>query len=309
MGMGPILPFLSWVWFRFKWMEFKYRNAGLESKLIDLGDGATTMHCWVPKESSSGTEKMKRPAILFLQGFGMNGMVGWELQAPYFAKNFDVYVPDLLFFGKSFTTETGRSELFQGDCVKKMLDILNVNKVHVVGTSYGGITGYYMAHNYPKLVDKLVVASAGVTMDPTSNERLAELAKVSSVKELLVPKDVNMLRRGMDIASIWRTWMIPNFVLQDMFDWFHTQNSVQKKELVDGMITGTEGAPPVPTVPQDVLILWGTKDQIFLPELADQLKRHLGDKANLIYVKGCGHVPQIEKPKEYNSHLLKFLST
>lgn len=308
MGMGPILPFISWVWFRMRWIEMKYRLAGLESKIVELDDGATTMHCWVPKEGRS-PEKEKRPALLFLQGFGMTGAVGWELQAPTFANNFDVYVPDLVFFGKSFTTATQRSEQFQGDCIKKMLDALNVDKVHVVGTSYGGITAYYMADKYPKLVDKLVVASAGIMMNPTTNDRLLELANVSSIGELLVPKDVKMLKRGMTVASIWRTWMIPNFVLQDMFDWFHTENTVQREELLEGMVTGSKGAPPVPIVSQDVLILWGTKDQIFLPELAEQLKRHLGDKASLIYVKGCGHVPQIERPKVYNSHILNFLST
>lgn len=307
MGMGPYLPFLTWVWFRMRWVEMRYRFAGLVSTRVELDDRATTMHCWVPKDHGA-PGKRKKPALLFIQGFGLNGTVGWVDQATAFAKKFDVYVPDLLFFGKSFTTDTQRSEIFQGECIKKMLDALKVDQVDIVGTSYGGIVAYSMANNYPKLVNRVVVASSGVMMNPRTNDRLLKLTNVSNIKELLVPKDVKKMKLGMTYGTVWRTWLFPNFVLQDMFDWFNTTNMTQRAELIDGMITGSKGAPPVPVVSQDVLILWGTKDQIFAPELAEELKRHVGAKAELIYMQNCGHVPQIERPREYNTHILQFLS-
>lgn len=198
-----------------RWVEMRYKFAGMESRMVELDDGATTIHCWVPKDSPG---RRKKPALLLIQGFGMNGTVGWVDQAPALAKKYDVYVPDLLFFGKSFTTGSQRSEEFQGECFKQMLDIFKVDEVDIVGTSYGGMVAYKMAAKYPKLVNKLVVASSGVMMTPTTNDRLLALAKVGDIKELLVPQDVKLMRRGMTIATVWRTWLLPTFVLQDMFD-------------------------------------------------------------------------------------------
>ncbi|BBN12151.1 hypothetical protein MPTK1_5g17800 [Marchantia polymorpha subsp. ruderalis] len=310
MAMGPCLP-CSWVKWKLKLLEMHYRRLGMEPRLIELDDGATVIHCWVPREIPSekvaDESAVQKPALLLLQGFGMDGFTGWEHQTHAFVKRFRVYVPDLLFFGKSFTTTSQRSEVFQAECMKKMLDVLNVDQVHVLGTSYGGMVAYRMASNYPKLVNKVVICSSGIMMDHTTNNRLMELCKIDSVKEILVPKDLKHMRLGMSTATVWRIWAIPSFVLQDMYEWFYQGHMKEKEELVDGMVIGSAGAPPIPKITQEVLIMWGTKDNIFDPALAEALRKHLGDRAQLHMIEGCGHVPQIENPTEFNARAIKFL--
>ncbi|BBN08105.1 hypothetical protein MPTK1_4g08910 [Marchantia polymorpha subsp. ruderalis] len=244
---------------------------------------------------------------MLIQGFGMDGTMGWDRQVHAFSNDFNVYVPDLLFFGKSYTTRSERSEIFQADCLKKMLDVLKVDRVDLVGTSYGGMVAYRLASVYPELVNKVVVASSGVMMTHKTNERLYKLTKVNSVKKLLVPNDLEGMRRGLSTATVWRIDLVPSFVLEDMFQNFYRRNRKEKEELLDGMIIGSVGAPPLPAIDKKVFILWGTEDKIFDPDLAHQLKRHLGESAELEFIEGAGHVPQIEKPGQFNSRVLRFL--
>ncbi|KAL2631195.1 hypothetical protein R1flu_015881 [Riccia fluitans] len=307
MTMGPCLP-CSWVKWKVKLVEMHYRRLGMGPKLIEIDNGETVINCWIPLENTKDVEStVQKPALLLLQGFGMNGFLGWENQTHAFVKDFRVYVPDLLFFGKSYTKSSGRSEIFQAECVKKMLDVLKVDECHILGTSYGGMVAYRLASLYPKMVNKVVIASSGVMMNHTTNDRLKELCKIDSVNEILVPKDLAHMRLGMSTATVWKIWAIPSFVLQDLYDWFYQDGHKEKEELVDCMIIGSIDAPPLPKITQETLILWGTRDRIFDPELAVQLKKHLGDKAEMHMIKGCGHVPQIERPREFNKHVLQFL--
>jgi pimeloyl-ACP methyl ester carboxylesterase len=58
------------------------------------------------------------------------------------------------------------------------------------------------------------------------------------------------------------------------------------------------------------LIVWGEHDEVFNINLAYELQKHLGtSRAELVVMKNCGHVPQMENPKEYNRIILNFLKT
>lgn len=48
-----------------------------------------------------------------MHGFGPTAVWQWYKQISALQPFFDVYVPDLLFFGQSFTPKKERSEIFQ----------------------------------------------------------------------------------------------------------------------------------------------------------------------------------------------------
>ncbi|KAL3685121.1 hypothetical protein R1sor_003143 [Riccia sorocarpa] len=306
--MGKCLPFSGVKWI-LKFLEMHYRALGMEPKMIEIDGGQTVMNCWVPVETSKPAQESTppKPALVLLHGFGLSGFFGWESQTHAFVKDFRVYVPDLVFFGKSYTNSSERSEIFQAECVKKMLDVLKVDQCHLMGTSYGGMVAFRIASLYPEMVNKVVLASSGIMMDHTTNNKLLEHLKADDIKEILVPKDVAHLKLGLSTATTKKIWAIPSFILRDLYEKFYLDNQKEKEELVDGTVIGSVDAPPLPKITQEVLILWGSKDKIFDPELAVQLKTYIGDKAELHMIEGCGHVPQIEKPREFNQQVLQFL--
>jgi pimeloyl-ACP methyl ester carboxylesterase len=104
-------------------MKIYFNSCGLFSRIVELDNG-TTMHCWMPQTvavSGSSSLKLartddKKPALVFLHAFGADAFT-WVRQISRFSKCFDLYIPDLLFCGDSYTTNPSRTEFFQvTDC-------------------------------------------------------------------------------------------------------------------------------------------------------------------------------------------------
>ncbi len=55
-----------------------------------------------------------------------------------------------------------------------------------------------------------------------------------------------------------------------------------------------------------VLLLWGESDRLLPSESLDYFRAHLPPHSEIHLVKGFGHVPQMERPGELVSHLVRF---
>lgn len=96
--------------------------AGLSSQTIDI-DGATTIHFWGPTAAATS-----KPPLLLIHGFGPHGVWQWRPQISFFSREFNLYVPDLLFFGRSSTESADRSEIFQATSIAKLMEKLGISR-------------------------------------------------------------------------------------------------------------------------------------------------------------------------------------
>ncbi|KAL2611722.1 hypothetical protein R1flu_023414 [Riccia fluitans] len=284
-----------------------YRSCGLEARLVELDNG-TLMSCWIPRRSKErAVTTSHKPTLVMLHAFGTSG-ISWSNQVGPFSKKFDLYIPDLVFFGDSSSTDTARSEFFQAESVYKLLQELNVTKFNLIGTSYGGFVAYRIAHLYPDSVQKLIISSSAVNMDPSSDEELCAKCNCENTKEILCPTTVDALKRTAALGFYKKPKMfIPRFIWADYLEAQSMKNYTEKCELADGMVLGKADSPPLETVPQETLIIWGEFDEVFNIKWAHQLKEHIGEKAQVIVIKNAGHIPQVEKTSEYNKKVLAFL--
>ncbi|KAL0330520.1 UNVERIFIED_CONTAM: hypothetical protein Sradi_5038700 [Sesamum radiatum] len=185
--------------------------AGLSSQTVEI-DGDTTIHfCGPPRAATS------KPQLVLIHGFGPQSIWQWRQQISFFARDFDVYVPDLVFFGDSFTKSPERSEVFQATCVAKLLEKLGIRCYSVVGTSYGGFVAYRMAAMWPERVEKVVIASSAVNMRPGDNDSLLKKANVENIEDLMMPVSAGQLRKLLGLVVFRRPYM-PDFVLNDLID-------------------------------------------------------------------------------------------
>lgn len=282
----------------------KYMNfCGLHSRLVELDNG-TTMECWMPKNHGArqtrGGYSTKKPSLVLLHAFGLNSHT-WCRQVSSFSSAFDVFIPNLLFAGRSFTTNKARTEFFQAECVYKLLQHLDVQEFCVVGTSYGGFVGYRMAHMYPHAVQKLVISSSAVNMTPETDEAMVRRFKTKDVTEILQPHDAEGIRRASILAFYKQPpFTVPEFICNDVLNVLFNVNRKEKLELLDGLQLRKPDAPPLPKINQEVLLIWGEHDPVFNVIYAHRLKESLGDKADLVILKDAAHVPQAEVPWEYN---------
>jgi len=77
--------------------------------------------------------------------------------------------------------------------------------------------------------------------------------------------------------------------------------------LLKGVTFGRSENLNIDSLSQEVLIVWGDKDQIFPVKMAYELKEILGDKTKLEIIDNTSHVPQIECAQEFNNIVLRFL--
>ncbi|KAJ6413623.1 hypothetical protein OIU84_006428 [Salix udensis] len=290
--------------------RYSFTRAGLKSSTTDLGDG-TIMHCWIPKKHNPS-----KRTLLLIHGFGANAMWQFNGIIPQFMPKFNVYVPDLLFFGESYTSRAERSESFQAQCVMSLMEAQNVTKMDVFGLSYGGFVAYSMAAQFRERVGRVVLGCAGVCFEEKDIDEGGVFKVVTSIEEAAEISSRVFNDRGSDSflslsvgaqfhcagqSSYQCSLSLHLFLMRVMC----TEFRQEKEELIQTLHKNRKMSD-LPKITQPTLIIWGEHDQVFPLELAHRLKRHIGDNAELVVIKNVGHALNVEKPKELYKHLKSF---
>lgn len=213
----------------FSLTEFKnwfYRStfakSGLRSSTTELDDG-TTIHCWVPK-----TRRESKPNLLLIHGLGANALWQWGDIIRHLTPSFNVYVPDLLFFGESFTTRPERSESFQAQCLMRMMEANSVGKVSVVGLSYGGFVGYSLAAQYEGMVERVVLCCSGVSMEEKDLKEGLFPVDLEEAANILVPQTPEKLKQllAFTLSRPSTVSWLPSCFFSDYIDVSHSSPSL-----------------------------------------------------------------------------------
>ncbi|CAI8599492.1 unnamed protein product [Vicia faba] len=279
-----------------------FTGSGLFSQKIDI-DNETSLHVWGPTDQST-----HKQSLVLIHGFGPTAIWQWRQQVQFLAPHFNLYVPDLIFFGESTTRSEKRCEQFQAASVAKLLEKLGLKKCHVAGTSYGGIVAYNLAKILGEdKIEKVVICSSGVNMTKNHNVKLLERAGVEKIEDLMLPTSPQSLRKLMTLAVAKRIAFMPDFLLNDFLNKLYTENRKEKMELLRGLSLGKIDTSNISPLQQEVLIIWGEDDKIFPVQMAHELKEVISKKARIELIKEASHVPQTEKPEEFNNIILNFL--
>jgi pimeloyl-ACP methyl ester carboxylesterase len=212
------------------------KMAGLRPVEIELEPGST-MHIWVPKHhvgkkgiiplepdstavaktsKTEGKKKKKkssesRPNVLLIHGFAAEGNVTFQFNFGVLVSRYNLYIPDLMFFGKSSTASAERSPDFQAECVAAALARLGVARCDVVGFSYGGMVAFKLAEARPELVRSLCVSGSVVAMTDAVNRETMERLGAGSSAELLMPETLKGLKALLSISMYKKMWFPDRF--------------------------------------------------------------------------------------------------
>lgn len=110
------------------------------------------------------TEAGSGPGVVLLHGGGAGaaGVSNYARNIDALAQRFRVIVPDMPGYGRS-TKEVDHEDPF-GDlaaAVRGLLDEMDVDRVHLVGNSYGGAAALRLAMDRPDRVDRLILMGPG----------------------------------------------------------------------------------------------------------------------------------------------------
>ncbi|KAF5745556.1 hypothetical protein HS088_TW07G01148 [Tripterygium wilfordii] len=274
---------------------------GLCPCTVDLDDH-TTIHFWTPRH-----RRLDKPDLVMIHGFGGTSRWQFSTQVASLSQHFNLYVPDLLFFGKSHTAKSDRSDKFQAECIMEGLKKLGLDRFAVYGISYGGYVAYQMAEKHPEVVDKVVLASTGVGC--SDDQKMKELNKFGrNVLDILVPDNPDDLRLLVKFSTFKFNplkWT-PNFFVSRFVDGIYRTHRKEKLELLEDLMERTEDSRPC-ILTQETLLIWGDKDQVFPLYMGYQLQRRLGSKSRLEIIKDTGHASNIESAGTLNRLIKSFV--
>jgi pimeloyl-ACP methyl ester carboxylesterase len=111
--------------------------------------------------------------LVMIMGFSA-GRIGWVPQVHFFKKYYRVITFDNRGAGRSDKPPGPYSTGMMADDTVKLMDVLGIEKAHVMGLSMGGMIAQELAINYPQRVMKLVLASTYGRQDETSGDTLEQ---------------------------------------------------------------------------------------------------------------------------------------
>jgi pimeloyl-ACP methyl ester carboxylesterase len=267
------------------------------------------------------SEEKREVPVLLIHGFGA-AIAHWRKNQANLAQNHHVYAIDLIGFGASEKAAVLYNAELWVEQVYQFWRTTIQEPMVICGNSVGAMVAILAAAKYPEMVKGVV----GISIPD-----LAELDEK-------VPKAIRPLRRSLE-ATIGGLVAIPafNLIKQPGIIRWVLKTLVygdRKVESVTDELVEIIAAPArerrsataflylnrgmnsvAPNVKEAIaklevplLILWGTKDRIIPPAIAEKLVTY-SPLAKLIYLEGIGHCPQDEDPERVNQEVLLWIDS
>ncbi|HSV41150.1 MAG TPA: alpha/beta fold hydrolase [Nocardioidaceae bacterium] len=246
------------------------------------------------------------PALLLLHGLGC-AHSSWEPVIEQLAKRYTVIAPDFLGHGQSDKPRADYSLGGYANGMRDLLTILGIDKVTVVGHSFGGGVAMQFAYQFPERTERMVlVASGGLGREVTPMIRAItvpgfhELIGVASlpgarhvVKAVLnglAATGVPQLRDFDEIALMLDTWRDPA-----------TRRAIRHlvRNVVDlqgQIVTMRDRAYLTEAMP--MCVIWGTDDAV-LPVKHAAYAGEIAPLATVEVISNAGHFPHKDHPERF----------
>lgn len=244
--------------------------------------------------------------VLIHAGFIDSGM--WDGQWEAFTRHYRVLRFDMRGFGKS---DTATGPVSRRHDLYRLLQELGIKHAHLLGCSIGGQTAIDFTLEHPEMVLSLIVVSG----PPGGFEMRGE--PPSEVLEMLQALEQGDLDRVSDLqVHLWvdgtfrQPWQVNPLIRQRAAE-------MNRIAVENGTWAVADANPLNPLNPQavgrlaeinvSVLIVAGSLDNPEVLRAADLLENEIPG-AKKVVMSDSAHVPNMEKPEEFNRIILDFLN-
>lgn len=244
--------------------------------------------------------------VLVHAGFVDSGM--WDGQWEAFTRYYRVLRFDMRGFGKS---DPATGPVSRRQDLYRVLQELGIKHAHLLGCSMGGETAIDFTLEHPEMVKSLTVVS-GI---PGSFDMKGE--PPSEILEMLQALEQGDLERVSNLQI--HLWVDGTFRQPEEVNPFVRQRAAEMNRIAvkNGTWATADANPFNPLSPPaagrldeinvPVLIIAGSLDNPEILRAADMLADEI-KKAKKVIVSGSAHVPNMEKPEEFNQIVLDFLN-
>jgi pimeloyl-ACP methyl ester carboxylesterase len=242
------------------------------------------------------------PAVILLHGLG-GDMSNWAMTIPALSGKYHVYVPDQIGFGKSDKPVTNYRVAMLVEFLDVFCKKLGVQKPTIVGNSLGGWTAAAFAIAHPENVDKIVlVDAAGYTSKRWGGPEMTKEALAA-----LNPSTTEGFKRLFGVILYNKAMLTDQFVETALTNKLKRGDGYTINSFIESILRGEDFLDgKTKEIKAPTLVIWGKNDGLTLLGMGKAFAEDIPG-AQLVVIDNCGHVPQMEKPAEFNSALLKFL--
>jgi pimeloyl-ACP methyl ester carboxylesterase len=253
------------------------------------------------------------PPLILVHGLAAS-LEYWQYNIAALATRHRAYALDLLGFGRSDKEVEDFSLSYAASFLAQFMDALGIERAHLVGNSLGGVVCAQTAVQFPERVDSLVlVGSAGFGRELNPLLRLWSVPVLGDLVFRVFQKAFPLAKRWAfgdpgciddrwltSVATVLRTPGLRENTLKVAREGVDLRG--QREEMFRGLHRGL-GGMGVPT-----LIVWGSRD-VVVPLSHAYTAERLIPESEVCVMERCGHVPQVERPEEFNRLVQGFLAT
>jgi pimeloyl-ACP methyl ester carboxylesterase len=255
------------------------------------------------------------PVLLLLHGIGDDSGT-WIPAMRLLQRRYTVLAPDLPGHGSSSNPLGDYSLGSHASSMRDLLHLLDIERVTVVGHSFGGGVAMQFAYQFPSLCERLVlVDSGGLGREVNWILRLATVPAAEYVMPALFP--AVMRRWGDPVARFLRDRGISNARAAELWRSYRSLTDPGNRAafvrtaraVIDPGGQSVSAMHRLYLVAQmPTLIVWGGRDKI-IPLVHGRQAHEVIPNSRLEIMEGAGHAPQLEDPALFAEILSDFLNT
>ncbi len=239
------------------------------------------------------------PAVVLVHGHPFNRSM-WSPQLAVLQERFRVIAPDLRGYGDSPVTPGTVPMAQLAADVSHLLDGKGIATAAVAGLSMGGLVVMELAAAQPERWWAYgFIATTAQRI--TEEERATRLASARTLEEQgMRPVAEQMAARLFGPSPAPE---LPATIMAMML----ATNPAGAAAAVRGRAERSDYQPTLTTLRAPALVCTGDRDSYSTAEVTRELARCLPDP-EVVLLEGAGHLPNLERPDEFNRHLLSFLT-
>ncbi len=242
--------------------------------------------------------------LLHGSGPGVSAWANWRPVIPELSKEFRVIAPDLLGFGYTERSSGIRYDMdtWVGHAIG-FLDALKLDKVGLVGNSFGGGLALHLATRYPERIVRFVLmGSAGMRFEltPGLDEAWGYTPSLENMRRLL---DLFAFNRDLvtdELAELrYKAGIRPG--IQEAYA---AMFPAPRQRWIEAMAVDES---KLRALPHEALIIHGREDRI-IPLSSSYRLLEMIPRAQLHIFGRCGHWTQIEHSARFNRLVADFFA-
>jgi len=253
----------------------------------------------------SAAEAGSGPVVLAIHGLG-GSKASFLPTIGALADAFRVIAIDLPGFGDSAKPVRAAYDApYFAGVMSEVLDAAGADSAYVVGNSMGGRIGIEMALTMSARVDRLVLLAPAMAW--LRSRRWAPVVRLLRPELSLLPMPVEPVVRRMFPANGWAAAGMDEFLRayktprgRQAFNACARNIYLDEPHGDEGMWSRLTG------LQHESLFVWGRKDTLVPIAFMKHVERTLPAARHLEL--DCGHVPQVERPRETHAAIREFLS-